>query len=79
MGRMDVSAASASIAAPAVEAYTLQQAPYYLPLADEVEVFLRRLCGAASRVAQRANGLWEDAFRGIYGLSAVPPAGICDG
>ena len=27
-------------AVPAVETSTLQQAPYYLPLADEVDVFL---------------------------------------
>jgi nitric oxide reductase NorQ protein len=27
-------------AAPALEVYSLQQAPYYLPIADEVEVFL---------------------------------------
>jgi nitric oxide reductase NorQ protein len=40
MGRTDVSATSASLAAPGLETPALQQAPYYLPLADEVEVFL---------------------------------------
>ena len=40
MSRTDTPETSATLAVPAVEAHTLQQAPYYLPLADEVEVFL---------------------------------------
>ena len=40
MSRMDAPETSAQLAAPAVETHALQQAPYYLPLADEVEVFL---------------------------------------
>jgi len=40
MSRTDAPDTSAALAGPAVEAHTLQQAPYYLPLADEVEVFL---------------------------------------
>ena len=40
MSRTDAPETSATLAVPAVEAHTLQQAPYYLPLADEVEVFL---------------------------------------
>jgi len=40
MSRTDALETSATLAVPAVEAHTLPQAPYYLPLADEVEVFL---------------------------------------
>jgi len=40
MGRLDTSTTTARHAEPAVETHALQQAPYYLPLADEVEVFL---------------------------------------
>ena len=40
MSRTDAPETSTALAVPAVEAHTLQQAPYYLPLADEVEVFL---------------------------------------
>ena len=39
MGSLDASD-TAGLAAPAVATQALQQAPYYLPLADEVEVFL---------------------------------------
>ncbi len=40
MSRMDAPGTSTNLAAPAVETHTLQQAPYYLSIADEVEVFL---------------------------------------
>ena len=40
MSRTDAPETSAALAVPAVEAHTLQQTPYYLPLADEVDVFL---------------------------------------
>ena len=40
MSLMDAPGTSTTLTVPAVETHTLQQAPYYLPLADEVEVFL---------------------------------------
>ena len=40
MNLTDAPETAAPLAIAAVETHTLQQAPYYLPLADEVEVFL---------------------------------------
>jgi nitric oxide reductase NorQ protein len=40
MSQTNAPETSATLTAPAVEAHTLQQVPFYLPLADEVDVFL---------------------------------------
>ena len=74
MSRTDAPETSTALAVPAVEAHTLQQAPYYLPLADEVECFSPPT-PPGSRCCSRGQPGGKTRF-GIHGLCALPPAGI---
>jgi len=62
MSRTDAPEPSAALAVPAVEAPTLQQAPYYLPLADEVDVFLAAFAARLPVLLKGPTGCGKTRF-----------------
>ena len=62
---------------PAVEEYSLQHEPYYLSIADEVDVFLAAYEARLPVLVKGPHWLWENAFRGIHGLSALSLPSAC--
>jgi nitric oxide reductase NorQ protein len=53
------------------DAALLREEPYYLPLADEIDVFERRLRRAPAGAAEGAHRLRQDPLRRAHGLAPV--------
>ena len=53
-----------------IEEYVLAEEPYYLPLADEIEIFEAALSPARTCSAQRSNRYRQDTFRRAHVMAS---------